>query len=504
MEPVYAGEVVTGEVMCEREVEIDVPYGQVVGKQGQQGDLALEAAAPPEPPAPEPPSTATAWIWTEHAGLDPWGDRVRQAMSRVRYAKIDNWRAAHSLEDLKRVAKREGYSAFFVGSSPHAVMLSVPFELTPDQCRESAGCTLYLLDHAAEKAAWERKTAAAKRCQAPPVAAAPIPTVARPVGSSTAPFATVIMPPGRYPATAHVRWTWGHRPHGFSGFYCALNVREGGHWECEGYPGYRGQLRPVSDARRAVIAGRFQNALRVWEGPYHSSHPSTFGHGTQRWMLLPTGLLRVDHAVDCSSGWPDYEADGYTYYFAPPQALLDGFGLQADTTFRTSPRYSSISIGTSTFGRLSVDELVGDWCSLSLNILPPLCLWDCALYEIIKIDDDHYRERGCCFLCFVPFIPFDQQVSRLDEKNILYSFASGDSTFIGPCGNWRGYSSPDRMQGTGGCLNNNPVCGWRRGKFSWHIFRDLFCGFLPAAGGIQQHVSHGYRPPTTTAPRHRL
>ena len=147
MEPVYAGEVVTGEVMCEREVEIDVPYGQVVGKQGQQGDLALEAAAPPEPPAPEPPSTATAWIWTEHDGLDPWGDRVRQAMSRVRYAKIDNWRAAHSLEDLKRVAKREGYSAFFVGSSPHAVMLSVPFELTPDQCRESAGCTLYLRDH---------------------------------------------------------------------------------------------------------------------------------------------------------------------------------------------------------------------------------------------------------------------------------------------------------------------------------------------------------------------
>ena len=350
MEPVYAGEVVTGEVMCEREVEIDVPYGQVVGKQGQQGDL----------------------------------------------------------------------------------------------------------------------------------------------------------PPGRYPATAHVRWTWAHRPHGYSGYYRALNVREGGHWECECYPGYRGRLRPVSDARRAVIAGRFQNALRVWEGPYRSHHPSTFGHGTQRWMLLPTGLLRVDHAVDCSSGWPDYEADGYTYYFAPPQALLDAFGLQADTTFRTSPRYSSISIGTSTFGRLSVDELVGDWCSLSLNILPPLCLWDCALYEIIKIDDDHYRERGCCFLCFVPFIPFDQQVSRLDEKNILYSFASGDSTFIGPCGNWRGYSSPDRMQGTGGCLNNNPVCGWRRGKFSWHIFRDLFCGFLPAAGGIQQHVSHGYRPPTTTAPSHRL
>jgi len=68
-------------------------------------------------------------------------------MSRVRYVKIDNWRAAHSLEDLKRVAKREGYSAFFVGSSPHAVMLSVPFELTPDQCRESAGCTLYLRDH---------------------------------------------------------------------------------------------------------------------------------------------------------------------------------------------------------------------------------------------------------------------------------------------------------------------------------------------------------------------
>ena len=157
MEPVYAGEVVTGEVMCEREVEIDVPYGQVVGKQG------------------------------------------------------------------------------------------------------------------------------------------------------------VGLPPGRYPATAHVRWTWAHRPHGYSGYYRALNVREGGHWECECYPGYRGQLRPVSDARRAVIAGRFQNALRVWEGPYRSHHPSTFGHGTQRWMLLPTGLLRVDHAVDCSSGWPDYEADGYTY-----------------------------------------------------------------------------------------------------------------------------------------------------------------------------------------------
>ena len=302
------------------------------------------------------------------------------------------------------------------------------------------------------------------------------------------------LPPGRYPATAHVRWTWGHRPHGYSGYYRALNVREGGHWECECYPGYRGQLRPVSDARRAVIAGRFPNALRVWEGPYRSHHPSTFGHGTQRWMLLPTGLLRVDHAVDCSSGWPDYEADGYTYYFAPPQALLDAFGLQADTTFRTGPGGSSI--GTSIFGRLSVDELVGDWCSLSLNVFSLFVLWDCALYEIIKIDDDHYRERGCCFLCFVPFIPFDQQVSRLDEKK--YSFASGDSIFMGPCGNWRTYASPDRMQGSAGCLNNNPICGWRRGKFSWHIFRDLFCGFLPAAGGIGQHVSHGYRPPTTT------
>ena len=497
MEPVYAGEVVTGEVMCEREVEIDVPYGQVVGKQGQQGDLALEAAAPPEPPAPEPPSTATAWIWTEHAGLDPWGDRVRQAMSRVRYAKIDNWRAAHSLEDLKRVAKREGYSAFFVGSSPHAVMLSVPFELTPDQCRESAGCTLYLLDHAAEKAAWERKTAAAKRCQAPPVAAAPIPTVARPVGSSTAPFATVIMPPGRYPATAHVRWTWGHRPHGFSGFYCALNVREGGHWECEGYPGYRGQLRPVSDARRAVIAGRFQNALRVWEGPYHSSHPSTFGNGTQRWMLLPAGLLRVDHAVDCSSGWPDYEADGYTYYFAPPQALLDGFGLQADTTFRTSPRYSSISIGTSTFGRLSVDELVGDWWSFSCLAFPPNC--NCALYEIIKVDEDHYRERGCCFFCAVPLIPFDQHLSRVDVNEKMYTLglASTDSNFIGPCAGWRNYSSPDSFVGTSGYSGPATVCGWRRDKFSCRIFRDLL--------GIQKRAWLGYRPPPNgTSPPGRV
>ena len=104
---------------------------------------SVKVKAPPAPPS----TTATAWIWTEHDGLDPWCDRVRQAMSRVRYAKIDNWRAAHSLEDLKRVAKREGYSAFFVGGSPHAVMLSVPFELTPDQCRESAGCTLYLRDH---------------------------------------------------------------------------------------------------------------------------------------------------------------------------------------------------------------------------------------------------------------------------------------------------------------------------------------------------------------------
>ena len=474
MEPVYA-----------RQQRLEVEQAEALAHQA------------PEPPASEPPSTATAWIWTEHDGLDPWGDRVRQAMSRVRYAKIDNWRAAHSLEDLKRVAKREGYSAFFVGSSPHAVMLSVPFELTPDQCRESAGCTLYLLDHAAEKAAWERKTAAAKRCQAPPVAAAPIPTVARPVGSSTAPFATVIMPPGRYPATAHVRWTWGHRPHGFSGFYCALNVREGGHWECEGYPGYRGQLRPVSDARRAVIAGRFQNALRVWEGPYHSSHPSTFGNGTQRWMLLPAGLLRVDHAVDCSSGWPDYEADGYTYYFAPPQALLDGFGLQADTTFRTSPRYSSISIGTSTFGRLSVDELVGDWWSFSCLAFPPNC--NCALYEIIKVDEDHYRERGCCFFCAVPLIPFDQHLSRVDVNEKLYTLglASTDSNFIGPCAGWRNYSSPDSFVGTSGYSGPATVCGWRRDKFSCRIFRDLL--------GIQKRAWLGYRPPPNgTSPPGRV
>ena len=343
MEPVYAGEVVTGEVMCEREVEIDVPYGQVVGKQGKQVDL----------------------------------------------------------------------------------------------------------------------------------------------------------PPSRYPATAHVRWTWGHRPHGFSGFYRALNVRKGGHWECEGYPGYRGQMRPVSEERRAVIAGRFQNALRVWEGPYHSSHPSTPGNGIQRWMLLPAGLLRVDHAVDCSSGWPDYEADGYTFYFAPPQALLDAFGLQADTTFRTSPRYSSISIGTSTFGRLSVDELVGDWWSLSCLAFPPNC--NCARYEIIKVDEDHYRERGCCFLCAVPLIPFDQHLSRVDVNERLYTLglASTDSNFIGPCAGWRDYSSPDSFVGTSGYSGPATVCGWRRDKFSCRIFRDLL--------GIQKRAWLGYRPPPNgTSPPGRL
>ena len=145
------------------------------------------------------------------------------------------------------------------------------------------------------------------------------------------PAARIDLPPGRYPATGLSQWKWGHKPHPSARTYRAHNVREGGHWQCEGHPGYRGRMQPISEERRAVIAGRHQNALRVWEGPYGDKgmYENGSNEGTQRWMLLPEGVLRVDHIHWgwAARGSTDYEAGGYTYYFAPPQALLDVFGL---------------------------------------------------------------------------------------------------------------------------------------------------------------------------------
>ena len=155
------------------------------------------------------------------------------------------------------------------------------------------------------------------------------------------PAARIDLPPGRYPATGLSQWKWGHKPHGSAGTYRAHNVREGGHWQCEGHPGYRGQMQPVSEERRAVIAGRHQNALCVWEGPYSDKgmYENDANDGTQRWMLLPEGVLRVDHIHWgwAARGSTDYEAGGFTYYFAPPQPLLDQIpspAVQIDRTRR--------------------------------------------------------------------------------------------------------------------------------------------------------------------------
>ena len=141
---------------------------------------------------------------------------------------------------------------------------------------------------------------------------------------------SVELPLGRYAATQLGNWKWKHGPHRNAPSYRGHNLREGGHWQCEGHSGYRGQMRPIGDSRRAVIAGRHPNALHVWEGPYgdHGRYENGSNEGTQRWMLLPEGVLRVDHI---HWGWAardstDYDAGGFTYYFAPPRVLLDMFG----------------------------------------------------------------------------------------------------------------------------------------------------------------------------------
>ena len=107
------------------------------------------------------------------------------------------------------------------------------------------------------------------------------------------------LPPGRYEACRLSEWKWEHRRHGSAHSYGAHTVRNGGHWQCEHHRGYRGQVQPIDEARRQLIAANFPHAIRVWEGPYgdHGQYEHGANEGMQRWMLMADGVIRVDHPL---------------------------------------------------------------------------------------------------------------------------------------------------------------------------------------------------------------
>ena len=246
------------------------------------------------------------------------------------------------------------------------------------------------------------------------------------------PAARIDLPPGRYPATGLSQWKWGHKPHGSAGTYRAHNVREGGHWQCEGHPGYRGRMQPISEERRAVIAGRHQNALRVWEGPYGDKgmYENGSNEGTQRWMLLPEGVLRVDHIHWgwAARGSTDYEAGGYTYYFAPPQALLDMFGLDPGVVRQEMFRGGGGPL-------IPAQDLDGLWlCCGPLG-------WGCWTSKAIDHDT---KDDLFCWLCLLG--PCPERRIRTPGTNNFYK--SDDTTNVDH------YLSRWRSVDASGCIAN--------------------------------------------------
>jgi len=54
---------------------------------------------------------------------------------------ISNWRASQSIEDLKRIVEKKGYSAISVGSFGHAALKKFDYQLTAKHCARSPGYT---------------------------------------------------------------------------------------------------------------------------------------------------------------------------------------------------------------------------------------------------------------------------------------------------------------------------------------------------------------------------
>eukprot|EP01052_Picozoa_sp_SAG31_P000936 SAG31_NODE_29_length_32663_cov_14.779695_23_plen_749_part_00 len=78
--------------------------------------------------------------WSEHKNID----MCCQGDVEI----IHNWRATHSIDDLKRIVQQKGYSAICVGSFDHAALKKFPYQLTASHCKPASGyeCTLYICD----------------------------------------------------------------------------------------------------------------------------------------------------------------------------------------------------------------------------------------------------------------------------------------------------------------------------------------------------------------------
>ena len=77
--------------------------------------------------------------WTEHRG---W---IAIAAARCIHSRaIDNVQRTYTIEELKAIAEREGYSAISVHSSGRTVLMRFSIQLTLGQCQQATGHTLYI------------------------------------------------------------------------------------------------------------------------------------------------------------------------------------------------------------------------------------------------------------------------------------------------------------------------------------------------------------------------
>jgi hypothetical protein len=74
--------------------------------------------------------------WTEHRDVDMCGQGDVEI--------IHNWSASKSIDDLKMICEREGYSGFTVSSGvpsfAHAALKSFDFQLEPNHCKHISTC----------------------------------------------------------------------------------------------------------------------------------------------------------------------------------------------------------------------------------------------------------------------------------------------------------------------------------------------------------------------------
>lgn len=86
-------------------------------------------------------------VWTAYKDIDMCGQGDKQI--------VGGWKNTHSIDDLKRIAEKKGYSAFTVSSGEpsfgHAAFKKFPYNLTPDHCKPMTTCcnhpcTIYIFN----------------------------------------------------------------------------------------------------------------------------------------------------------------------------------------------------------------------------------------------------------------------------------------------------------------------------------------------------------------------